>query len=121
MPFNKQFEEKKPDVIAVQYDPMQYLYNCRNFALNTIPYMKDDLDMEEYGVFTDNYKLPEEEHADSDDEEEVNKKADMIKRFNKKIHSQFFPVQWTEAVVNPARLYLISNMMTSTEESQVKI
>ncbi len=99
---------------------MHALQQARTFALETIPYMKDELDIEKLGVFGDSYKLPIEEEAESSDEEseEKNKKAKMMQRFNKKIHSLYFPFKWNEALVNPARLFMLANMIKSHEEGE---
>ena len=59
-PVINQIEKTKPNIIAIQIDPMKYLHSARTFALNTIPYMKDSDSIDTKGVFGDNYKLPEE-------------------------------------------------------------
>ena len=59
---------------------MKYLHTSRSFALNVVPYMKDELDYEKMGVFQYDHKLPHEKDSDDSDEEDEEqvKKAEII-------------------------------------------
>ena len=83
-----------------------------------VPHLKEDFDMEKMGIFGDSYKLPNEEQETDNEEKEM--QYEKYKRFGKKVHSLYFPMDWNEAIVNPARLYLIANRITSFEEAEVK-
>ena len=49
---------------------MKFLHRSRNYALKAVPLMKDDSDMDKFGVFGYDYKLPvEDEGNESDDED----------------------------------------------------
>ena len=115
---DQQLEKTKPELIAIQIDPMHYLANQRNFALDVVPHIKEDYDMERMGVFGDNYKLPNEEEETDNEEKEM--KNEKYKRFSKKIHSLYFPMSWNEAIVNPERLLMIANRITSIEDAEIK-
>jgi hypothetical protein len=43
----------KPDFVAIQYDPMQYLYSYRQFNLNNSEFIEEFKDKEKRGVFGD--------------------------------------------------------------------
>jgi hypothetical protein len=42
-----------PDIVAIQYDPMQYLSNYRKLCIQNAPFVNEFADREKRGVFGD--------------------------------------------------------------------
>lgn len=59
-PLLRILKEHRPEIVAVQLDPMEYMYQARKFALANLPTYKKGVNQEIKGIFA-NHNEGEEE------------------------------------------------------------
>ena len=100
--FVKDFHRLKPQLIAVQIDPMPFMYKARVFAQNMLPTFKNDLTKDKFGIFANQ----EIEKMTQDDDGQP---------LSQKVHSVYFPMTWREAQIDIMRLWLVAGCKTKED------
>lgn len=75
------YQKTKPQLIAIQADPLPYMYKARVFAQKILPSLQNNIDKDRFGIFA-NQEL-----------DKANEKS-QTQSLSDKVHSVFFPMNW---------------------------
>ena len=106
--------ETKPEQIAVQIDPMPFLYKAREFGIETLPTIQEQYRKTEMGVF--GRELDEKGQNVSADITEEERQAE--RKIEEQRYNYMFPVQWQESKVSPAVIMLLSGHFQSIKDAE---
>jgi hypothetical protein len=79
------------------------MYTARQFAINYLPTLKEQMSTEQKGIFRDY----ETEGSDSEEEEEAGP-ARTKQRHLERMHDIFYPQTWQEATLTCEKLWLLT-------------
>ena len=98
------FETYNPKLICIQYDPMKYLSNMRQFSVECGPFIKEWAQKNELGIFgQENYEDMMEDLQDQIADIGTEK---ISEKTVERIKMMMFPVTWREARVDRSSLML---------------
>lgn len=110
----EQIKAEKSQILAIQVDPMPYMYRAREWSINNVAGNVDQQWLKQQkGIFGDDYMLESER-----EEFDQNKADQKPSRLSKKMHSLYFPFTWQESIVNSANIMMLSGEIKNMKEAQ---
>lgn len=104
----------KPEQIAVQIDPMPFLYKARQFGIENLPSTQETLRKSQMGVF--GQETNERGESIADDLTEEDREAE--RKIEEQRYNYMFPVQWQESNVSSAIVMLLAGHFQQTKDAQ---
>ena len=100
-----QLRERTPELLAVQLDPLPYLYQQREHAIHNLPNINSLFINEQKGIF---------QH-----EEAFAEATDSPMKLSERMHNFLYPVSWQEAQVDIYKLWCLNQVKTKDDMDAV--